>query len=229
MLTARISELTRNRRVKVGLMLREDLASDARHASILVHQSNTTRFRFAYRDAVAGTTRGLRGVGAVLPDGWVRLHRQGDEFIGLSSSDGTEWTEVYRVILDLPDRLFVGVAAAALRGDGPISARLDELELIVDPDLREVRFRRGDTNADGDVNLTDALTLLRALFAGEADVLVCDKSADSDDSGTLTISDALYLLLHLFRGGPAPGAPFETCGVDPTADSLSCDSYPACE
>jgi hypothetical protein len=34
------------------------------------------------------------------------------------------------------------------------------------------------------------------------------------------------VLLHLFLGEQAPPAPFPSCGVDPTPDSLDCRSSP---
>ena len=89
-------------------------------------------------------------------------------------------------------------------------------------------FRRGDSNADGDQNITDAVQILNFLFLGGAGPL-CQKSADVDDSGTVQLTDPVRLLNHLFLGGPAPPAPFAACGVDPTEDALACDtSQPSC-
>jgi hypothetical protein len=43
------------------------------------------------------------------------------------------------------------------------------------------------------------------------------------------VADAIALLSHLFaNAGPLP-APFNQCGIDPTADTLDCGSYPPCE
>ncbi len=89
------------------------------------------------------------------------------------------------------------------------------------------QFRRGDANADGDLNLTDAIFILGALFLGEA-APTCADAADTDDSGEVNVTDAVLLLNHLFSGGPAPAAPFAECGVDSTLDELSCDSFPSC-
>lgn len=90
------------------------------------------------------------------------------------------------------------------------------------------RFRRGDPNGDGAMDLTDAIEILRFLFLGQPPVLDCEKSADTDDSGELDLSDAMGLLEHLFLGRPAPRPPFGGCGVDPTADGLDCSAPPAC-
>ena len=85
------------------------------------------------------------------------------------------------------------------------------------------QFLRGDSNGDGTVDLSDAVTTLGYLFLGNASIL-CRDAADADDKGTVEITDAIYLLQHLFVGGPAiPPPGISQCGPDPTADVL-----PAC-
>lgn len=88
-------------------------------------------------------------------------------------------------------------------------------------------FRRGDANADGGTDIADAVRLLLSLFAGAGD-LPCASAADADDSGTLDVTDALHVLRYLFLAGSPPPAPFEACGIDPTADGLVCASYGPC-
>lgn len=80
---------------------------------------------------------------------------------------------------------------------------------------------RGDTNSDGEINLTDAIATLLALFQGGENV-ACEDAADADDSGIINITDAIYLLGSLFLGGPSPPSPHPGCGVDVTADELTC-------
>ncbi len=88
-------------------------------------------------------------------------------------------------------------------------------------------FVRGDANADGTGNVTDAVYVLDHLFGG-GEVPPCAKSADADDSGTVDLRDAVYVLNFLFTGGAPPAAPFAECGQDPSVDELSCDSFPSC-
>ena len=233
-LTARVSELMDDR-ARVGVMLRERPEPASRHASVVLYETSTrTSLRLIYREETARRTRNSPSEPTEVPDAWVRIRRQGNEFIGSSSVDGVEWIELGRVALDLPEKIFVGFAASARVNPprspvDPISVRFDHLELTLDPAPLEQLFQRGDANADGDVNLTDATVILGALFGGRAEAVSCEKSADGNDNGTVEISDAVYLLAHLFRGGPAPEEPFGACGVDPTADSLTCLSYAGCE
>ncbi len=86
-------------------------------------------------------------------------------------------------------------------------------------------FKRGDANADGGVNIADAISLLGHLFGGEPSP-VCPDAADANDDGALNIADAIKILGHLFAGeGPLPD-PFDACGPDPTDDELGPCNYP---
>ena len=89
----------------------------------------------------------------------------------------------------------------------------------------EEQFRRGDTDANETVNLTDAVLLLNYLFLSGAPP-GCADGADVDDSGELNLSDPIYLLNHLFLSGPPVAEPRDTCGADSTEDELGCSVYP---
>ncbi len=87
-------------------------------------------------------------------------------------------------------------------------------------------FTRGDTNADGRTDLSDAVTVLLHLFAGRS--LPCLDACDANDDGLLNIADPVALLAHLFRSaGPLP-APYQFCAYDPTPDLLGCDGHAQC-
>ena len=82
-------------------------------------------------------------------------------------------------------------------------------------------FRRGDANADGNLDLSDAVGTLGFLFLG-ASAPACEGAADTDDSGVIDVTDPIALLGHLFLGGREPAVPFPGCGDDPTEDGLTC-------
>lgn len=92
----------------------------------------------------------------------------------------------------------------------------------------EVEFVRGDANADGAADVSDAIHTLIYLFLGTVDP-TCHKSMDADDSGTLDLTDAVLELQYFFLGGPAPESPFPDCGPDPTQDELTCVSHAGCD
>ena len=90
----------------------------------------------------------------------------------------------------------------------------------------QTSFKRGDANANGSVDIADAISLLAYLFAGG--MLPCLKAGDINDDGEINIADPIALLSYLFAMGSAPAEPFSECSVDPTPDSLDCQSFPPC-
>lgn len=96
------------------------------------------------------------------------------------------------------------------------------------PPLHQAQFRRGDTNADAVINVSDGLLILRFLFlSGEAQP-ACEDAADADDSGTLDLSDAVQVFLFLFSPAVEQLAGPRSCGPDPTEDDLECGFFPDC-
>jgi len=90
-----------------------------------------------------------------------------------------------------------------------------------------VPFIRGDGNADGGADLSDAVAVLLGLFEGGAG-LPCEAAADLDDDGKIDLSDPIRLLGFLFLAGPPPAAPFPGCGPDPSPGPPGCDRPPPC-
>jgi len=92
----------------------------------------------------------------------------------------------------------------------------------------QVRFIRGDVNADGAVNIGDPIFTLNYLFAGGLQPQ-CMAAADTNLDGAVNVGDPIYTLQYLFAGGPPPPAPFPSCGVPPGAEALPCAAFPPCE
>jgi PKD repeat protein len=88
-------------------------------------------------------------------------------------------------------------------------------------------FVRGDADANGTRNITDAIAVLNFLFLGGA-TPSCRDAADVDDSGSINITDGISLLGFLFLGGAAPPPPTAACGEDPSADALECLGFAPC-
>jgi hypothetical protein len=90
--------------------------------------------------------------------------------------------------------------------------------VTVPPDGTGEEFKRGDANADGGVNIADAVYILQNLFAQGA-AITCPDAGDANDDEGVNIADAVYILQNLFAQGaaiPAPGT--EACGPDTTGD-----------
>jgi len=89
------------------------------------------------------------------------------------------------------------------------------------------QFRRGDSNADGTTDISDAVRILGFLFVG-APMNDCLDGADVNDDGKVDISDPVRLLGFLFLGSERPPDPFSACEVDSTGDELDCRTFRAC-
>lgn len=89
-------------------------------------------------------------------------------------------------------------------------------------------FKRGDSDGNGVVEITDAIRTLNWLFTGGAQP-PCLDAADSDDTGQIDISDAVRGLGYLFLGGapPLPPGP-DSCGPDVADDELAECVYDKC-
>ena len=91
-------------------------------------------------------------------------------------------------------------------------------------------FRRGDTNADGAVDIADVTLSLTHQFVEGQDP-GCLDAYDVNDDGGLDVSDPISALTYMFLGGDPPPAPGpETCGPDPTVDDqfVDCDASSGC-
>lgn len=88
-------------------------------------------------------------------------------------------------------------------------------------------FRRGDLNTDGTMDVSDAVFGLEFLFVTQT--VTCEDAADANDDGSLNIGDAVFILSALFNSGDLPPDPGpQSCGLDPTGDSLNCELYGVC-
>jgi len=91
-------------------------------------------------------------------------------------------------------------------------------------DSAGAQYRRGDANADGAMDLSDAVAILSFLFLGTGD-LPCRDAADVDATGFLELTDAVYLLQFLFLSGLPPPPPVQACG---SALTLGCAGFGSC-
>lgn len=111
---------------------------------------------------------------------------------------------------------------------GQTYPRIDALAAVISAD-EDAPFVRGDSNASGDVDMSDAVRTI-SLVVGRTDAPnLCDDAVDSNDSGEIDLSDAVYVLSYIFTGGPAvPDPGSALCGFDPTPDEIDCEAYRVC-
>lgn len=128
------------------------------------------------------------------------------------------------------------VVTMMLSVDEPFPPRGREGLRVIFKVKESPKFKRGDTDGNSQLEVTDIIRQLAFQFLGEAEP-PCLDAIDFDDNGSLDITDSIANLTHQFLGGPPPPDPGkEACGKDPTPDSvkggdLGCSSYPqsSCE
>lgn len=91
---------------------------------------------------------------------------------------------------------------------------------------KDKEFIRGDAKADdGTLAMADIVFLSNYVFSSGPKP-PCMDAADADDDAEVDAADVVYLSNYLLKSGPAPPPPFGTfpdsCGTDPTADTLGC-------
>jgi len=224
--SARVQIAQRSLSGTFGIQARQDCSALSRFSSVLSHGGDRAALvRFASRVTHGGA--GDRETGSALAtarSSTLRLDRTGSVLIGYELADDKTWTEVDRHDWgsDAPLSLQLGLWVSSGRGCETVVVEFADWD--VTQTLQPALFKRGDTDGDGVLVITDAIVLLRAIFLGEG-ALLCQAAADFDDSGALDISDAIASVNYQFKGGAPPPAPGVTsCGADPTADSLEpCD------
>jgi PKD repeat protein len=221
--------------LRSGLMFRSSTAAGSAYAFVNVTPSLTGGYRAALstRAETDATARSVGGLTLNLPNVWLKIERNGDEFIASGSETGQEpYTEIGRASLTAaPATMLVGIAVTARDSQNQglgAEAQFADIRLGPSgpPPPTGVSFVRGDTNADGSVNIADASFLLNFLFLGGPDPK-CMAAADGNADGGANIADASFILNFLFLGGrdiPAPNA----CGQEPKAEEADCASFPPC-
>jgi hypothetical protein len=100
------------------------------------------------------------------------------------------------------------------------------LHIVAHPVIVDgVPFRRGDANADGQLDVSDGIFILLWRFSGGREP-PCLDAADANGDGDHNLTDAVFVLNFLFASGDTPPQPGpRECGLGP-GPSLGCTAYP---
>lgn len=86
------SQIWRNNQSLAGVMIRESLGTNSKHATMALSAGSGSKFR--RRHTAGGSTSETEISGIPRYDYWVRLVRSGDTFTAHQSPDGIVWTQV---------------------------------------------------------------------------------------------------------------------------------------
>lgn len=113
---------------KAGIMFRETLNANSRHAMMVLSPSNGTAFQ--YRNATAGASATFGGASAAAPNNWLRLTRRGNVFTGYRSSDGITWTQVGTATIPMATSINVGLCVTSHVNKTLSTAKFDNAQLL---------------------------------------------------------------------------------------------------
>lgn len=110
-IVARVASLERTHHwAKAGVMLRENLASGSRHASMFV--SPERGLAFQRRTSTGGISSHTPGL-LEAPPYWVRIARNGDVFTAQTSPDGLSWRTVGTERIAMSGTIYAGLAVTS--------------------------------------------------------------------------------------------------------------------
>jgi endonuclease/exonuclease/phosphatase family metal-dependent hydrolase len=115
--------------VKAGVMMRETLNADSRHAFMLVSPGKGLAFQ--RRTATAGTSTNTSGGLGTSPY-FVKLARTGNTFTAEKSTDGVTWTAVGSQSMTMPSTIYVGLAVSS-HVDGVLANATFEQTIVTKP------------------------------------------------------------------------------------------------
>jgi hypothetical protein len=108
---ARVAGVTEaNAWSKAGVMIRESLAANSKHAFMLVSAAKGVALQ--WRASTGGSTLNATG-SASTPPRWVRLVRNGTTITGYESADGATWKAVGSETISMASTVYVGLAATS--------------------------------------------------------------------------------------------------------------------
>jgi Tol biopolymer transport system component len=117
-----------NPHAKAGVMIRETLDSDARHATMVVTPVDGTQF-LRRKQAGGLTTNTNPGRDRGRLPYWVKLVRRGDQLRAYESADGQEWILADSDTVVMARRVFVGLVASSHQRQVTNTSTLDHVEL----------------------------------------------------------------------------------------------------
>jgi regulation of enolase protein 1 (concanavalin A-like superfamily) len=96
---------------RAGVMIRESLNSNSKHAMMNIAPNGT--FRFQRRTSTGGSTSSTTSSSGTFPNAWVRLVRSGNTITAYRSANGSTWTQVGSATITMASQIYMGVGVAS--------------------------------------------------------------------------------------------------------------------
>jgi regulation of enolase protein 1 (concanavalin A-like superfamily) len=113
---------------KAGIMFRESLAADARHAEACVTPVDGTQL-LARIETAGKTSAAHTGLDKGKLPYWVKLVREGEKFSGYESPDGQKWNLIGATNIVMRQQLYVGLVTSSHQKTILCTATLDKVSV----------------------------------------------------------------------------------------------------
>ena len=138
-LTAKLESLTKSDPwTKAGLMIRDDLTPDSKHAFICLASDNGEHFQ--YRPTMGGESSDVAGDTKIKPARFVKIVRLGDLFQGWTSEDGKAWMKVGETKIAMSGQIYVGMAVTAHKNTAASTATFSGVTFKLKPTAVEEKI-----------------------------------------------------------------------------------------
>ena len=124
-IVARLTALAGPGGAQAGIMIREGLGNASKHVSLLANTGTNVVFRRRLTTDAYSVDTGY----APTNSAWLRLMRMGSSFIGLSSTNSTDWQYVWFTSVNMSNQVQVGLAVTAHHNASYATATIDNVSI----------------------------------------------------------------------------------------------------
>jgi hypothetical protein len=110
---------------EAGVMIRESLDAGSPHAFLRINATTN----MVFRRRLATSNYSIDTASSVTNHNWLRLMRMGNNFIGLSSTNGTSWEYVWFTTINMSNQVQVGLAVTAHHNALYATATVDNVSI----------------------------------------------------------------------------------------------------
>lgn len=116
---------------KSGVMMRESLNNDSKHAMMVItpNSTNDRGTSFQYRTSTGGSSGAYTPYNGIFPDHWVKLVRSGNTYSGYISDDGTNWSSHSSQTVSMGTNVYVGLVVTAHNNGALNTSTFDNVSL----------------------------------------------------------------------------------------------------
>ena len=133
-ITARVIGLGRIPLAMAGVMIRQTLAEDSPHASLVFDHEGGGMAEFIHRTLPNTPSQAMRAGRLRVQQLWLKLTRRGNTFTGLSSLDGTHWDPVGEpATFEMQENAYVGLCLTSHSRTQIVTAQFENVSVVSRP------------------------------------------------------------------------------------------------